>query len=111
MTKGASPPVRVQLSRRPGWRKPDNTIVVSRPTVWGNPFPVGKLGRDEALRRFREMLQDRAQMAAWRYPPISEIRAKLSGRNLACWCALPEPGAPDRCHAALLLEIANRALV
>jgi len=103
-------PVRVQLSRRPGWRKPDNTVVVSRPTVWGNPFPVGKLGRDEALRRFREMLKDPAQMAAWWYPPMSEIRAKLAGKNLACWCGLPAPGGPDRCHAAILLEIANQPL-
>jgi hypothetical protein len=100
-------PVRVQLSRRPGWRRPENTVVVSRPTVWGNPFPVGKLGRDEALRRFRDMLRDPAQ-ASWWYPPISEIRAKLAGKNLACWCALPAPGEPDRCHAAILLEIANR---
>ena len=32
------PPRRVQLSRRRGWRKPDNTVVVARPTKWGNPF-------------------------------------------------------------------------
>jgi hypothetical protein len=108
MTTSTSQPVRVQLSRRPDWQKPENTTVVSRPTVWGNPFPVGKLGRYETLRRFQEMLQDPAQMVAWWYPPISEIRAKPGGRNLACWCGLPEPGEPDRCHAALLLEIANR---
>jgi hypothetical protein len=107
MTEPAVRPVRVQLSRRPGWRKPDNTVVVSRPTVWGNPFPVGKLGRDEALRRFRAMLADPAQTASWWYPSISEIRAKLAGRNLACWCALPAPGEPDPCHAAILLAIAN----
>jgi hypothetical protein len=100
-------PARVQLSRKPGWKKPDNTVVVSRPTVWGNPFPIGKLGREVALKRFREMLQDPAQMAAWWYPPLSQIRAKLGGRNLACWCALPAPGEPDQCHAAILLEIAN----
>jgi hypothetical protein len=29
------------------------------------------------------------------------------GKNLACWCALPEHGGPDICHAALLLELAN----
>ena len=44
-------PVRIQLSRRSGWRKPDNTVVVARPTVWGNPFPIGKLGREAAVRR------------------------------------------------------------
>jgi len=100
-------PIRVQLSRREGWRKPNNTVVVARPTVWGNPFPIGKLGREEAVRRFREMTQDPREMAAWLYPPISQIKTKLHGKNLACWCPLPEPGEPDLCHAAILLEIAN----
>ena len=39
------------------------------------------------------------------------VRAKavktLRGRNLACWCRLPTPGAPDLCHAAVLLGWAN----
>lgn len=33
---------------------------------------------------------------------------RLRGKNLACWCQLPAPGEPDLCHAAALLEIANR---
>ena len=32
----------------------------------------------------------------------------LRGKNLACWCPLPEHDEPDNCHAALLLELANR---
>jgi hypothetical protein len=31
-------PERIQLSRRKGWRKPENTVVVARPSKWGNPF-------------------------------------------------------------------------
>lgn len=31
-------PQRIQLSRLIGWRKPPNTIVVARPSKWGNPF-------------------------------------------------------------------------
>lgn len=34
-------PERIQLSRKKGWRKPENTVVVSRPSKWGNPFPLG----------------------------------------------------------------------
>ena len=30
---------------------------------------------------------------------------ELGGRDLACWCRLPEPGEPDHCHAANLLEL------
>jgi len=33
-------PYRVQLRRTKGWRKPDNTVVVARPSQWGNPFRV-----------------------------------------------------------------------
>ena len=95
-------PYRVQLSRKAGWRRPDNTVVVGRPTAWGNPFPIGKIGREEAVKRFRAMLDSPAEMANWLYPPLSKIREKLRGRNLACWCRLDEP-----CHADVLLEIAN----
>lgn len=31
-------PYRVQLSRRKGWRMPENTVTVTRPGKWGNPF-------------------------------------------------------------------------
>jgi hypothetical protein len=31
-------PIRVQLSRKKGWRMPPNTVKVDRTTKWGNPF-------------------------------------------------------------------------
>jgi hypothetical protein len=31
-------PVRIRLRRTKGWHLPPNTIVVARPTRWGNPF-------------------------------------------------------------------------
>jgi len=40
--------------------------------------------------------------------PLEIIEAELGGRNLACYCDLPEPGQPDLCHAAIELEFANR---
>jgi hypothetical protein len=45
-SQGAVTPRRVQLSRKPGWRKPPGAVVVSRPTRWGNPYPVATFGRD-----------------------------------------------------------------
>lgn len=33
-----STPQRIQLRRTKGWRLPDNTVSVARPTKWGNPF-------------------------------------------------------------------------
>lgn len=33
-------PERIQQRRTKGWRKPENTVSVSRPSRWGNPFRV-----------------------------------------------------------------------
>jgi hypothetical protein len=52
----------------------------------------------------RKLLRD---LEARRAEVISAL-ASLRGKNLACWCPLPEPGKCDICHAALLLELANR---
>lgn len=35
---------RITLSRVKGWRKPEGAIVVSRPTIWGNPWTPGDPG-------------------------------------------------------------------
>jgi hypothetical protein len=92
-------PLRVQLSRRKGWRLPPNTVVVARPTQWGNPYPV-----DEAhspamvVEEFEQYLKrDRRgkELAA-------TARRLLKGKNLACWCPLDRP-----CHADVLLKLAN----
>jgi hypothetical protein len=64
-----------------------------------NPFTVKQYGLDEALRLY----------AAHIAPMLAEIRAELGGKDLACWCSLPEPGEPDLCHGAILLQLANAA--
>lgn len=100
-------PERIQLSRKRGWRMPDNTVNCARPGKWGNPFHVGKegpLGRtavdnEGAVGFFKAMLADTALRAAAGYPlDLSELR----GKNLACWCPLHSV-----CHADVLLELAN----
>lgn len=116
-------PHRVRLSRRKGWRKPANTIVVSRPSKWGNPVKivpvrergpfdlerdgVGFIGqctdlegaRRNAVARYRDLLLNHPALAP---VTIDQIRAELAGLNLACWCPLDQP-----CHADVLLELAN----
>lgn len=92
-------PVRIQLSRRKGWRMPPNTVKVARPTKWGNRFTVAEYGRDLAVANHRRHI---AGMMAIRALDLSELR----GKNLACFCKLGEA-----CHADTLLEIANRPLV
>lgn len=101
----------VRLSRRKGDRKPSGVIVVARPTIWGNPLAVGDPGipdRDAAVAEFENRLVDRERYGEpFGYPSIARIRQELAGRDLACWCPLPEPGQPDLCHRRILIEIAN----
>jgi hypothetical protein len=107
-------PRRVQLRRTKGWRLPADTVVVTRPGRWGNPFRVGgwfrltAAGWEEAAKPGESgftRIVDRAMAVDWfvrwretRWPDVSPLR----GRNLACWC---RPGEP--CHAEVLLRWAN----
>ncbi|MGG7510939.1 DUF4326 domain-containing protein [Plantibacter sp. YIM 135249] len=125
-------PERVQLSRRKGYRKPENAVVVSRPSKWGNPFaeriPHGETlqpteTRALLVKQFRMWLVDGAKpeevvrqtplrtesgqlwishMRPTKRPNLRDVRAELAGKDLACWCPLDQP-----CHADVLLKIAN----
>ena len=89
-------PTRIQLRRSRGWRKPSNTVVVSRPSRWGNPYTVAEYGREEAIGLYAERLRQHPELAA-------AARRELRGRNLACWCAIGQA-----CHADVLLAVANQ---
>ncbi len=115
-------PIRIQRKRTRGWRMPENTVSVTRPGKWGNPFPVAVFGLELSLRLFRRALtrlwdpgdfedSDRRKVAyeAWlkfgcahHHHPLENVRGELGGKNLACFCPLDQP-----CHADILLEIAN----
>ena len=46
-------PIRVQRKRTKGWKAPENTVYVGRPTRWGNQFKVGNnCTHEEAVQRF-----------------------------------------------------------
>jgi len=98
-------PIRYQLSRRAGYRKPENTIVVARPGRYGNPYRIGAphpttgepLTQGQAVELFR------IETEGWTEERKQKIRDELAGRNLACWCRLGDP-----CHADVLLAIANK---
>lgn len=91
-------PVRIQRKRTAGWKMPDNTVYVGRPTIFGNPFDHQTLGHETAVENYRVMLE--AHMKGNTY--LARAVNELKGKNLACWCSLDMP-----CHADLLLEMAN----
>jgi len=93
------PPRRIQLSRRRGWRKPANTVVVARPTRWGNPFKVAAdYPVEQAVADYERWLHTNPEGQAI----LQVAKVELRGRNLACWC---RPGSP--CHAEILLKLVN----
>jgi hypothetical protein len=89
----------VQLRRAKGWRMAAHTVKVDRTTLfalhraWLSGRSIGKELSKELLQRRKAVL---------------DALPALRGKNLACWCPLPKHGEPDNCHAALLLELANR---
>ena len=106
-------PKRIQRSRANGWRMPDGAIYVGRPTIWGNPFIVGKKygwgipGESEIEGPFTPIKDRREAVAVYRswledqHDILCRI-IELRGKDLACWCPLT-----DACHADVLLELAN----
>lgn len=105
-------PKRIQRKRSSGWRMPQGARYVGRGTKYGNPFVVGEphhLNHDQPIpdrARAVELYELHTGPMGNYELDVDEVRRELGGRNLACWCPLPEPGEPDLCHAALLLSIA-----
>lgn len=120
-------PKRVQMTRQKPWRadNPD-AVIVSRPSMLGNPFPVAMWGRELSVALFENSAQgtwnpstlgqdksDEQFAVAYKQHtdwlariidhPVDVARSLLAGRDLACWCSLDQP-----CHADVLLELANQ---
>lgn len=69
-----------------------NYVLIGRPSIWGNPYTIGKDGsRKEVVEKYRRYLMSRPDLLA----KIPE----LEGAVLGCWC-LPSP-----CHGEVLLEL------
>lgn len=103
-------PQRIQRKRTKGWKMPQNTVYVGRPTYYGNPFAVGEDGdARECVNAYAEYLYcplpnhpSRDRFPAHQLIMRHLIRQNLRGKNLACWCRKDSP-----CHADILLQFAN----
>lgn len=75
----------------------DNDVYIGRPSIFGNPFVIGKDGsREEVIEKYRQFIQ-KPENAALR----QKAKSELMGKNLVCFCS------PLPCHGDVLLEIAN----
>ena len=69
-------------------------VYIGRPSVWGNPFVIGKDGtRAEVVTKYERWLLQQPRLMA----QLDSLR----GRHLICWCA------PLQCHGDVLLRLAN----
>jgi hypothetical protein len=127
-------PVRLQLSRREGFDLQALSLAANglpavncaRPSKFGNPFTMAaaidseyankETARPFVVECFRDWLGPSQRGRDWWQGDESDRHrtailsglGNLRGKNLACWCALPNAGDPDICHAAVLLDLANR---
>lgn len=103
-------PKRIQRKRTKGWRKPENTVNVCRPSKWGNRYKVGTQqyhfgtfvfvkDNAHAVELFEKYIKRKCQNDN---PFLHTLKTNLRGKNLMCFCPLDSP-----CHADVLLKIAN----
>lgn len=125
-------PIRVQRKRVKGWKMPSNTVSVTRPGKFGNPFKVGngnmymynshikhwELFRGgeqttkDAVEMFKNCLikaitgneQDISVSVYRHFADMKHFLPQLKGKNLACFCSLDQPD----CHADVLIELSNK---
>jgi hypothetical protein len=71
-----------------------DAVYIGRPSLWGNPFAIGRDGtRDEVITKFEAWIVGKPALMA-RLP-------ELKGKRLICWCA------PLPCHGDVLHHLAN----
>ena len=77
--------------REIGWPKNPGDIYIGRPSMWANPYIIGKDGdRDEVCEKFRRYLLTRDDLLG--------LLPSLAGKRLYCYCD------PLRCHGDVLIE-------
>lgn len=106
---------RIQRKRTKGFKMPENTIYVGRPTKWGNPFKITELvTREKAVEFYKECILNNTMAYYYfdeiyatemynHFKYISEHLYLLKGKNLACFCPLDKP-----CHVDVLIELLNK---
>jgi len=117
-------PVRFQRSRAKGYKTPENTVYVGRPTKFGNPFKLtpdgwimcysinrnildhwiywsaaGGFDLSDIVDLYEQWIKGELKQSCLPTPPDYSI---LKGRNLSCFCSLNKP-----CHADVLLRLSN----
>jgi|WetSurMetagenome_2_1015567.scaffolds.fasta_scaffold1195047_1 hypothetical protein len=115
---------RIQRKRIKGFKTPENTFYVGRPTKFGNPFRLTsdgwiqyhKVGKiigyawcywsvsngfilKDIVELYEQWIKGELKHNGLPTPPDFSV---LKGKNLSCFCSLQSP-----CHADILLKLSN----
>lgn len=96
-------PKRIKRYRRKGWRMPENTVSITRPGRWGNPFKVGTEHMHNGELKVINGAQSLELHKQWVEAQPPGFFEPLRGKNLACYC---DEG--KACHGDIILQLANR---
>lgn len=73
-------------------RKAPYDILIARPSIWGNPFKIGRDGtRKEVIEKYRLWILTQ--------PALIAKLHELKGKHLGCFCK------PLPCHGDVLVEL------
>jgi hypothetical protein len=79
-------------------KKFKHDIYIGRPSIWGNPFEIGKDGtREEVIQKYSRWILGQ--------PGLLKQIPDLAGKVLGCWCH------PKACHGDVLARMANEAMM
>jgi len=68
-------------------------IFAGRPSVYSNPFTIGKDGtRDLVIKKFERYIRA--------YPKLNELLDALENKRVACWCKINQ-----RCHLDIFIKL------
>jgi len=80
-------------------RKEPYDVYIGRPSIFGNPFKIGKHGtREEVIALFKKCFYHELEIN----PEFKEQVLKLKGKTLGCYCK------PLPCHGDVIVEYLER---
>lgn len=75
--------------------------------TWWDAVYTTHSSHEAAVEHSVDLFRSLCRVSARDYPDrFEKWIAPLRGRDLGCWCSLPQPGEPDICHASALLAVA-----
>lgn len=70
---------------------------IGRPSIWGNPFTIGKDGtREEVIEKYEKWIRQQPEL-------LKELK-NLRGKILGCWCKTKK-NPNQSCHGDILVKL------